>query len=79
MQTVNMARHTIHVTDNASCKATKQVLKDFSTYIQLYTNGQNLGTAKAVNIGWAYIGIGCLINTVVNLPSNCIVAINMFM
>tara|TARA_R110000787_G_scaffold54024_3_gene125921 strand:+ start:137 stop:904 length:768 start_codon:yes stop_codon:yes gene_type:complete len=54
MQTVNMARHTIHVTDNASCKATKQVLKDFSTYIQLHTNGQNLGTAKAVNIGWAY-------------------------
>lgn len=54
MQTVNMARHTIHVIDNASCYATKKVLKDFSPFIKLHTLGQNLGTAKGVNIGWQH-------------------------
>jgi GT2 family glycosyltransferase len=54
MQTVNMAKHSIHVIDNASCKETKQVLKDFGAYITVHTNGQNLGTAKAVNIGWQH-------------------------
>lgn len=54
MQTVNMARHTIHVIDNASCGATKKVLKDFSPFIKLHTLGQNLGTAKGVNIGWQH-------------------------
>ena len=52
MQTVNMAKHRIHVIDNASCKATKEVLKDFEPYITIHTNGQNLGTAKAINIAW---------------------------
>jgi len=54
MNTVNMAKHRIHVIDNASCKATKQVLKDFEPHITVHTNGQNIGTAKAVNIGWQH-------------------------
>jgi GT2 family glycosyltransferase len=52
MQTVNMAKHRIHVIDNASCKATKKLLQDFAAHITIHTNGQNLGTAKAVNIAW---------------------------
>jgi len=52
MHTVNMAKHKIVVIDNASCKATKSVLKDFSTYIDVITLGQNLGTAKAINKAW---------------------------
>jgi GT2 family glycosyltransferase len=52
MQTVNMAKHRIHVIDNASCKATKQLLQDFAAHITIHTNGQNLGTAKAINIAW---------------------------
>lgn len=54
MRTVNLARHRIHVTDNASCKRTKDILKDFSPYITIHTLDQNLGTAKAVNIGWSH-------------------------
>jgi len=54
MDTVDLAFHRIHVIDNASCKATKQVLKDFEPYITVHTNGQNLGTARAVNIGWKH-------------------------
>jgi GT2 family glycosyltransferase len=52
MSTVNLAKHRIHVVDNASCAATKRLLKDFEPYITIHTNGQNLGTAKAVNIAW---------------------------
>ena len=52
MSTVNLTKHRIHVIDNASCKATKQVLKDFEPYITIHTNGQNVGTAKAINIAW---------------------------
>lgn len=52
MSTVNLSKHRIHVVDNASCAATKRVLKDFEPYITIHTNGQNLGTAKAVNIAW---------------------------
>jgi GT2 family glycosyltransferase len=54
MDTVDLAFHRIHVIDNASCKATKQVLKDFEPQITVHTNGQNIGTAKAVNIGWQH-------------------------
>ncbi len=54
MSTVNLTKHRIHVIDNASCKATKQVLKDFEPCITVHTNGQNLGTARAVNIGWKH-------------------------
>ena len=52
MQTVNMARHTIHVIDNASCKATKILLDEFKPFIQLQTLGQNIGTARAINKAW---------------------------
>lgn len=54
IQTVNMARHSIHVIDNGSCQATKNVLQHFEPYITIHTNEQNLGTAKAVNIGWKH-------------------------
>jgi GT2 family glycosyltransferase len=52
ISTVDLSKHRIHVVDNASCAATKRVLKDFEPYITIHTNGQNLGTAKAVNIAW---------------------------
>jgi GT2 family glycosyltransferase len=52
MQTVNMARHRIIVVDNASCEATKRVLRDFDPYIKVITLGQNLGTAKGINMAW---------------------------
>jgi GT2 family glycosyltransferase len=54
MQTVNMAKHSIHVIDNGSCDATKKVLQNFSAYMTIHTNAENLGTAKAVNIGWQH-------------------------
>ena len=52
MQTVNMARHRIIVVDNASCDATKRVLRYFDPYIKVITLGQNLGTAKGINMAW---------------------------
>ena len=52
MQTVNMARHRIIVVDNASCEATKRVLRYFDPYIKVITLGQNLGTAKGINMAW---------------------------
>ena len=52
LSTVNPLKHRIHVVDNASCAATKRVLRDFEPDITIHTNGQNLGTAKAVNKAW---------------------------
>jgi len=54
LQTVNLARHPVHVIDNGSCDSTKNLLKKFDAYITIHTNQENLGTAKAVNIGWKH-------------------------
>lgn len=54
MQTVNMAKHRIHVVDNASCNETKELLKSFSKFITVHTLDENVGTAKGVNVAWKH-------------------------
>lgn len=53
--TVNFAKHSLYVIDNASCKETKDLLKKYQAMMgfTLITNEENVGTAKAVNMGWA--------------------------
>ncbi len=54
--TVNLDKHDLYVIDNASCQATKDLLKKMQNGMrfQLITNEENLGTAKAINQAWRF-------------------------
>lgn len=54
LATVNLEKHDLYVIDNASCQATKDLLKKMQNGMrfQLITNGENVGTARAINQGW---------------------------
>jgi GT2 family glycosyltransferase len=56
--TVDWTRHRIFLIDNNSCQQTKEVIAWFLKYegidCTVITNTENVGTAKAINQGWAY-------------------------
>jgi GT2 family glycosyltransferase len=50
--TVDLSRHRVIISDNGSCAATQRLYKSFPQFKVIY-NGENLGTAGAVNLAWA--------------------------
>jgi GT2 family glycosyltransferase len=57
-ETVDFENHRLIIIDNNSCKETKNIISEFLTYanknIDVITNIENVGTAKAINQAWAY-------------------------
>lgn len=53
-RTVDLDKHRLFVVDNASCKATKELLFELERSIKftLITNEKNIGTAEAINLAW---------------------------
>lgn len=59
LDTVDFRKHRIAIIDNASCNATQEVIMEFMKIMddkywgqfQLFHNKENVGTAKAVNMG----------------------------
>jgi len=54
--TVDFGRHRLIVSDNNSCYKTKRILKFYQVLIptmRIITFSENVGTAKAINAGWA--------------------------
>ena len=52
---INLSRHSIVIVDNNSCKESKAVIRQFANAcnnINLITNSENVGTAKAINQAW---------------------------
>lgn len=52
---VNLVKHKLIIVDNASCEATKEVIKNFCkkvSSVEVITNTENVGTAKAINQAW---------------------------
>lgn len=56
--TVGFKNHRLIIIDNDSCEETKNIISEFLTYtnrnIDVITNTENVGTAKAINQAWAY-------------------------
>ena len=57
-ETVDFENHRLIIIDNNSCKETKNIISEFLTYanknVDVITNTENVGTAKAINQAWAY-------------------------
>jgi GT2 family glycosyltransferase len=65
LQTVDFSKHQLFISDNGSCAETQKVYSEFKecfdshyypnnlTSLTIHRNYKNLGTAEAVNIGWA--------------------------
>jgi GT2 family glycosyltransferase len=57
-ETVDFENHRLIIIDNNSCEETKNIISEFLTYanknIDVITNSENVGTAKAINQAWAY-------------------------
>ena len=53
---VNWSRHRLIVSDNGSCEATQALYHEAAKWLpfQLIRNGENLGTARAINRAWSY-------------------------
>jgi len=54
--TVNLNHHQLFLIDNASWRSTKDLLarfKERNIKVQILTNTENIGTAKAINMAWA--------------------------
>lgn len=54
-KTVNLVKHRLFIIDNASCEATKKVIAKFCEKIpsvNVITNEENIGTARAINLAW---------------------------
>jgi GT2 family glycosyltransferase len=55
INTVDEKEHRIIIVDNGSCEQTKKLLVAYYHLgIQIITNTENVGTAKAINQAWAY-------------------------
>jgi len=55
IDTVDQNKHRIIIVDNNSCEETKRLLVAYYHLgIQIITNKENVGTAKAINQAWAY-------------------------
>lgn len=53
---VDWGRHHMIISDNGSCDATQKLYEQARSWFpfQLILNGENLGTARAINRGWSY-------------------------
>lgn len=54
-KTVDWDKHRLFLIDNNSCDDTKRILEDFRRHTLPYTlisNDRNVGTARAINMGW---------------------------
>jgi GT2 family glycosyltransferase len=54
VNTTDFNNHRIIVIDNNSCIETKNILEEHEQFINVITNTENVGTAKAINQAWAY-------------------------
>lgn len=52
LETVNHSKHRIFIIDNNSCYETKDIFKKYSNVFTIITLIENIGTARAVNMGW---------------------------
>jgi GT2 family glycosyltransferase len=54
--TVDFTKHRIIISDNGSCEATQELYRSFGEVFdfKLILNGENLGTARAINRAWKY-------------------------
>lgn len=53
---VNLARHRLIISDNGSCQETQDLYAAYSEFMPftVILNGENLGTARAINRAWSY-------------------------
>ena len=72
--TVDFETHRLIIIDNNSCIETKNIISEFLTYtnknIDVITNSENVGTAKAINQAWAYRQPG---ETVIKMDNDCFI------
>lgn len=52
--TLDLTRHRVFLIDNASCEATKELLRAYSREYTVITNETNIGTAEAINLAWRH-------------------------
>jgi GT2 family glycosyltransferase len=73
LNTVNENYNRIIIVDNNSCEETKKLLVKyygFSANIEIITNTENVGTAKAINQAWALRQPG---ETVIKMDNDCVI------
>jgi GT2 family glycosyltransferase len=79
IETVDFDNHQLIIIDNASCKETKDLLEyyncdiaysKFNDNIQVITNCENVGTAKAINQAWAVRQPG---ETLIKMDNDCVI------
>ena len=71
VNTVDFNEHKIIVVDNDSCEETKKLLiKHYSLGIEIITNSENVGTAKAINQAWAMRQPD---ETVIKIDNDCVI------
>jgi GT2 family glycosyltransferase len=72
--TVDFENHRLIIVDNGSCIETKNIISEFLTYtnrnIDVITNFENVGTAKAINQAWAMRQPG---ETLVKIDNDCVI------
>lgn len=75
INTVDFDYHRLIIVDNDSCTETKKLLEyynceKFNEHIELITNSENVGTAKAINQAWALRQPG---ETVIKMDNDCVI------
>ena len=72
--TVDFENHRLIIVDNNSCVETKNIISEFLTYtnrnIDVITNTENVGTAKAINQAWAMRQPG---ETLIKMDNDCVI------
>jgi GT2 family glycosyltransferase len=72
--TVDFENHRLIIVDNNSCIETKNIISEFLTYtnrnIDVITNTENVGTAKAINQAWAMRQPG---ETLIKMDNDCVI------
>ena len=72
--TVDFENHRLIIVDNNSCIVTKNIISEFLTYtnrnIDVITNSENVGTAKAINQAWAMRQPG---ETLIKMDNDCVI------
>ena len=72
--TVDFENHRLIIIDNNSCVETKNIISEFLTYtnrnIDVITNTENVGTAKAINQAWAMRQPG---ETLIKMDNDCVI------
>lgn len=71
-QRVNMVKHRIVVSDNGSCEETQALYESMGEFFPLTVikNGENIGTARAINRGWSLRRPG---EHAVKMDNDCVV------